>query len=122
MCNFYVKAKFVFKCYKATKISVYTTERIFSENTCGKFIFFSTNRNTEKRKGIIFFSFKRKLNIFVFHCDHRVDCDHKVAWEDFSISGRESNHHLLETKERLFIKRDNSSLNRNKYSQELFLF
>ena len=27
------KAKFVFKCYKTTKISVYTTERIFSENT-----------------------------------------------------------------------------------------
>ena len=54
--------------------------------------------------------------------DYMLDCDHTLAWEDFSIIGRESNHYLLETKERLFIKRDNPSLNRNKYSQELFLF
>ena len=54
--------------------------------------------------------------------DHMLNCDHTVAWEDFSITGRESNHYLLETKESLFIKRDNPSLNRNKYSQELFLF
>ena len=54
--------------------------------------------------------------------DHMLDCDHIVAWEDFSIIGRESNHYLLETKESLFLKRDNPSLNRNKYSQELFLF
>ena len=51
-----------------------------------------------------------------------LDCDHIAAWEDFSIIGRESNHYLLETKESLFIKRDNPSLNSNKYSQELFLF
>ena len=54
--------------------------------------------------------------------DHMLDCDHRVAWEDFSFIGRESNHYLLETEESLFIKRDNPSLNRNKYSQELFLF
>ena len=54
--------------------------------------------------------------------DHMLDCDHTVAWEDSSIIGRESNHYLLEKKESLFIKRDNPSLNRNKYSQELFLF
>ena len=54
--------------------------------------------------------------------DHMLNCNHTVAWEDFSIIGRESNHYLLETKESLFIKRDNPSLNRNKYSQELFLF
>ena len=54
--------------------------------------------------------------------DHMLNCDHTVAWEDFSIIGRESNHHLLETKESLFIKRDNPYVNRNKYSQELFLF
>ena len=54
--------------------------------------------------------------------DHMLNCDHTVAWEDFAIIGRESNHYLLETKESLFIKRNNSSLNRNKYSQELFLF
>ena len=40
--------------------------------------------------------------------DHTV-----VAWVDFSKIGREWNHCLLETKERLFIKRDNPSLNRN---------
>ena len=54
--------------------------------------------------------------------DHMLDCDHIVAWEDFSMIGRESNHYLLERKESLFIKRDNPSLNRNKYSQELLLF
>ena len=54
--------------------------------------------------------------------DHMLDCAHRVAWEDFSIIGRESNYDLLETKENLFIKRDNPSLNRNKYTQELFLF
>ena len=46
--------------------------------------------------------------------DRMLDCDHRVAWEDFSIIGRESNHYLLETKESLFIKRDNPSLNRDK--------
>ena len=30
--------------------------------------------------------------------DHMLDCDHRVAWEYFSIIGRESNHHLLERK------------------------
>ena len=54
--------------------------------------------------------------------DHMLDCDHTVAWEDFSTIGRESNQYLLEKKESFFIKRDNPSLNRNKYSQELFLF
>ena len=54
--------------------------------------------------------------------EHMLNCDHIVAWKDFSIIGRESKHYLLETKESLFIKRDNPSLNRNKYSQELFLF
>ena len=54
--------------------------------------------------------------------DHMLDRNHTVAWEDFSIIGRESKHYLLEAKERLFIKQDNPSLNRNKYSQKLFLF
>ena len=54
--------------------------------------------------------------------DHMLDCDHIVAWEDFSIIDRESNRYLLETRENLFIKQDNLSLNRKKYSQELFLF
>ena len=52
--------------------------------------------------------------------DHMLDCDHRVGWENLSIIGRE-NHDLLEIKESLFIKRDNLSLKRNKYSQELLL-
>ena len=54
--------------------------------------------------------------------DYMLNCDHTVAWENLSIIDRESNHYLFETRESLFIKRDNPSLNRNKYSQELFLF
>ena len=54
--------------------------------------------------------------------DHMLVCDHTVAWEDFSIINRESDHYLLEIKESLFIKRDNPSLNRNKYSQGLLSF
>ena len=54
--------------------------------------------------------------------DHMLDCDHTIAWEDFSIIGKESNRYLLEIKESLLIKRDNPSLNRSKHSQELFLF
>ena len=54
--------------------------------------------------------------------DHMRDCNHMVVWDDFKVLGRESNHWLLEIKESLFIKRDKPSLNKNIYSQELFLF
>ena len=54
--------------------------------------------------------------------DHMLDCNHVVAWDDFKVLGRESNHWFLEIKESLFIKRDRLSLNKNIYSQELFLF
>ena len=54
--------------------------------------------------------------------DHMLDCNHVVAWDDFKVLGRKSNHWLLENKESLFIKRDTPSLNENIYSQELFLF
>ena len=54
--------------------------------------------------------------------DHMLDCNHTVAWDDFKVLGRESSHWLLEIKESLFIKRDKPSLNKNIYSQELFLF
>ena len=54
--------------------------------------------------------------------DHMLDCNHVVAWDDFKVLGREYNHWLLEIKEILFIKRDRTSLNKNIYSQELFLF
>ena len=36
--------------------------------------------------------------------DHMWNCNHVVAWEDFSIISRESNHYLLETKESLLLK------------------
>ena len=39
--------------------------------------------------------------------DHMFNNNQVIAWEDFSIIGWESNHDLLETKESLFIKRDN---------------
>ena len=54
--------------------------------------------------------------------DHMLECDHIVDWVDFSVLGTENNHFLLEVKESLFIKRDKPSLNKNIYSQELFLF
>ena len=63
-----------------------------------------------------------KETFSTFLKDHMLDCNHVVAWEDFKILGRESNHLLLETKESFFIKRDRPSLNKNIYSQELFLF
>ena len=51
-----------------------------------------------------------------------IDCNHVVAWDNFKILGKESNHWLLEIKESLFIKRDKASLNKNIYSQEFSLF
>ena len=30
--------------------------------------------------------------------DHMLDCDHTVAWEDFSIIGRDSNHYYWKQK------------------------
>ena len=54
--------------------------------------------------------------------DHMLKYDHIVTWDDFKVLGREPNHWLLDIKECLFIKRDKPSLNKNIYSQELFLF
>ena len=55
--------------------------------------------------------------------DHMLDCNHVVAWDDFKVLERESNHWLLEIKiKSLFIKRDRLSLNKNIYSQGLLLF
>ena len=54
--------------------------------------------------------------------DHMLSCNHVVAWDDFKVLGRESNHWLLEIKESLFIKKDKPSLNKSIYFQELFLF
>ena len=49
-------------------------------------------------------------------------CDHKVVHEDFTFLGNESDRYLLELKESLSIKRDQPSLNKNWYSQELLMF
>ena len=54
--------------------------------------------------------------------DNMLDHNHIVVWDDFKVLGRESNHWLLEIKERLFIKRDRHLLNKNIYSLKLFLF
>ena len=54
--------------------------------------------------------------------DHMLFCDHRVAWDDFTVLGNEANHYLLEIKESLFIKRDQPLLNKNLFSKELFLF
>ena len=58
---------------------------------------------------------KRPLSASVRH--HMLDCNHVVAWDDFKVLGKESNHWLLEIKENLFIKSDRPSLNKNIYSQ-----
>ena len=54
--------------------------------------------------------------------DHMLDYNHIVAWHDFNVLGRESNHWLVEIRESLFIKRDRPSLNKSIYFQESFLF
>ena len=54
--------------------------------------------------------------------DHMFDCNHMVAWDEFKVLGRESNHWLLEIKDSIFINRDRPSLNKNIHCQELFLF
>ena len=63
---------------------------------------------------------KGTLSTFVGY--HMLDCNHMVAWDDFKVLGRESNHWLLEITDSLFIKRDKPSRNKNIYSQEMFLF
>ena len=54
--------------------------------------------------------------------NHMLDCNHIVAWDDFKVLDRESNHWLLEIKESLFVKRDRPLFSKNIYSKELFLF
>ena len=51
-----------------------------------------------------------------------LDCNHIVAWNDFKVLGRESDHWLLEIKESVFIKRNRPTLNKNIYSQEFLYF
>ena len=48
-----------------------------------------------------------KGTLFTPSRDQILNCDDMIAWEDFSIIGRDLNHNLWETKPSLFIKRDN---------------
>ena len=54
--------------------------------------------------------------------DHILDCNHMVAWDDFIVLCRESNHWLLEIKESLFIKGDRPSLIRIFTPKDCFYF
>ena len=63
-----------------------------------------------------------KGTLSTFVRNHMLDCNHIVAWDDFKVLDRESNHWLLEIKESLFIKRDRPLFSKNIYSKELFLF
>ena len=63
-----------------------------------------------------------KGNLSTSVCDHMLERDHSVTWDDFEVLGRESQHWLLEIKESLFIKTEKPLLNKNIHSQELFLF
>ena len=54
--------------------------------------------------------------------DHMLDCNLMVAWDDFKVLGRESNHWLLEIKESLFIKRDKPCLIRIFTPRNCFYF
>ena len=61
------------------------------------------------------------LSIIWFTRDHMIECNQKVARKNIRILGEDSNQHLLEMKETLFIKGDYTSLNRNLQYQDLFL-
>ena len=63
-----------------------------------------------------------KGTLSIFMRDHMHDYNHMVAWDEFKVLERDSNHWLLGIKESLFINRDRPSLNKNIHSQELFLF
>ena len=76
-------------------------------------IWMVSSRETLVNKERNFVNLREKLHAY---------CNHMVAWNDFKVLGRESNHWLLEIKDSLFIKRDTPSLNKNIYSYELFLF
>ena len=53
--------------------------------------------------------------------DPMLDYNHIVSWDDFKVLGRESNHWLLVIKVSYLLK-EIGLLNKNIYSQELFLF
>lgn len=59
-------------------------------------------------------SYAIKDRLFMSVRDQMLNGAHLVAWGDFPIIGREANHHVLETKESLYIKQNYTSLKRNK--------
>ena len=55
--------------------------------------------------------------------EHQLSCHNcEVKPSDFTTLGYENNEYLLETKENIFISRDNPSINSKMLSQELLLF
>ena len=36
--------------------------------------------------------------------EHTLDCNHVIAWDDFKVLGKETNHWLLEIKESYLLK------------------
>ena len=54
--------------------------------------------------------------------DHILDCNHIVAWDDFKVLGRESNHWLVEIKESSFIKKEGLHLVRIFTPRNCFYF
>lgn len=53
---------------------------------------------------------------------HMFICDHQVDRKDFKVLGRYFKKLISEMKESLFIKRDKTNFNSNKFFQELLLF
>ena len=109
--NLYVLAKFIILCVEAAMLHI-LVKPLGTGKSC-----VSEHQGVSPQTGK---HLKGTLSTSVR--DHMLDCNHMVAWDDFKVLGRESNHWLLEIKESLFIKRDRPSLNKNIYFQELFLF
>ena len=64
----------------------------------------------------MFFSVNSKTqNLSTSMKGHTLECDHKVAFKDIKLLGKESNYHLIE------IKKINLQITRNLYLPEMFL-
>ena len=107
--NLYNHAKYTNLCAEAASLPILAKPLVFER--------VSEHQGVSPQTGKIV---KGTLSTSI--CIHILKCDHIATWNDFKVLERESNQWLLEIKESLFIKRDKPSLNKNIYSQELFLF
>ena len=55
-------------------------------------------------------------------CQHLLNCNYSLTFEDFRVLCHENKNYLLELKESLLIMRDRPSTNRNVRSASLYLF